>query len=82
MLVKLNGPKIMELRQARGLSRDAFVEVSGVSRSSLHMIETNRQKLGNQVFIAQQIALALGVTLEDIQSEPPARQRRPNLRTG
>lgn len=79
MLVKLDGQKVLDAREALGLSRDELADKSGASRVTLYMVEANRLKLGCQLMLAERIADALSVTLEYLQVAPPVRQQRPDL---
>lgn len=57
------GPRIVELRTKQGMSMGQLAEVIGVSRSYLHELEHGVSRAPS-VFIAHDIAQALGVSLE------------------
>lgn len=64
------GRRLRALRAARGWSLDVMAKASGVSRSMLSQIERNRAN--PTLAVASRIALALGVTLDELAQSPGA----------
>lgn len=62
-----SGPRIRELREQRGMSAAALADAVGVSTRAIHYIEggTHDPRLG----VAQRIAEALGVTVNELVDE-------------
>lgn len=64
------GRRLHALRAARGWSLDVMAKASGVSRSMLSQIE--RDRANPTLMVASRIALALGVTLDELAQSPSA----------